>query len=183
MGHPAYPVVVPVVDFLDFFPDLLGRSLVEVDVRQHGVQLGEVGLACFFISPVVDEIPAGPGDARVAVLLPVQDGGPDGPPGTPAVSWSVTSCRTSWDEFHADVVFGPPPGLSFAAAPVQEMLRASLANWSFLVRFREGLQLRATVEVVREDEGDSAVLRALSQHGAAVLLKDGVGHAAPAGEP
>ena len=37
-----------------------------------------------------------------------------------------------------------------AAAPVQEVLRAILANWSFLVRFKRGPQLRGTVADARK---------------------------------
>ena len=38
-----------------------------------------------------------------------------------------------------------------AAAPVQEVLRAILANWSFLVRFKGGPQLRGMVAAARKD--------------------------------
>ena len=36
-----------------------------------------------------------------------------------------------------DVVSGPPPRLSWCR-PVQEVLRAILANWGFLGQFKEG---------------------------------------------
>ena len=44
---------------------------------QHRVNLGEVELAGFLISPVVDEVPSGLGDARVSNLLPVEHRRPD----------------------------------------------------------------------------------------------------------
>ena len=77
VSNPVDAFVVLVVYSLDFFPDLVGCCLIEVNVGQHRVKLSEVQLAGFLIGPVVDEVPAGLGDARVSILLPAQDSRPD----------------------------------------------------------------------------------------------------------